>query len=143
MQMHPVLAGAVRAMSRLHTQLFRLLGGRGFMNNNTLILTTRGRKTGRQVAIPLLHVADGNRLYVVASFGGNDRPPNWYLNLAADPEVRVEVGGRAGRYRARAVSEAEKAAVWPRLLAIYPAYASYQQRTRRVIPVVELAPIQS
>jgi deazaflavin-dependent oxidoreductase (nitroreductase family) len=139
--MHPMLAGTVRQMSRLHAQLFRLLGGRGFLNNNTLILTTRGRKTGREVAIPLLYVADGNRLYVVASFGGNDRPPHWYSNLVANPEVQVEIAGKNGRYRARTVNEAEKAAVWPRLLAMYPAYSSYQQRTTRVIPVVELSPV--
>jgi deazaflavin-dependent oxidoreductase (nitroreductase family) len=140
MQMHPVLKGTVRQMSRLHSHLYRLLGGRGFLNNNTLLLTTRGRKTGREVSIPLLYVAEGERLFIVASFGGNDRPPHWYLNLVANPDVGVEVSSHAGRYRARTVSEAEKSTVWPALLKMYPSYASYQQRTTRTIPVVELTP---
>ncbi|MGH7858529.1 MAG: nitroreductase/quinone reductase family protein, partial [Candidatus Binatia bacterium] len=109
---------------------------------NTLILTTRGRKSGREIATPLFHVAEGERLYVVASFGGNDEPPGWYKNLLANAEATVEVGARRGRYRARTLDAQEAQAVWPKLLAMWPSYASYQKRTKRWIPVVELAPIR-
>lgn len=131
----------VRAVSGLHTRLYRLVGGRGLLGRNTVILTTRGRRTGRPVSIPLFHVADGDRVYVVASFGGNDVAPGWYRNLLAHSEVEVERNGVAGRYRARSLSPEEAKPVWPALLAMYPPYESYQKRTTRVIPVVELTPI--
>jgi deazaflavin-dependent oxidoreductase (nitroreductase family) len=124
----------------VHAHLYTLLRGRGFLNRSTLVLTTTGRKSGRETAIPLLYVREADRLYIVASFGGSDRPPHWYLNLRAHPDVQAEVEGKSGRYRARTLSEDEAAPIWPRLLAMYPAYASYQKRTERRIPVVELAP---
>jgi len=102
---------------------------------------TRGRKTGRETAAPLLYVADGERLYVVASFGGSDTPPCWYRNLVVNPEVKAEVGGTTRSYRARTLGADEAKPVWPKLLAIWPAYESYQKRTTRVIPIVELAPV--
>ena len=120
----------------------RAVGGRGLLGRHTLLLTTRGRKTGRDTAIPLFYVEDGGRFYVVASFGGNDTPPGWYRNLLAHPEVTVELGGARRRYRARSLEPAEAAPVWPKLLAMYPPYADYQKRTTRVIPVVELSPIE-
>jgi deazaflavin-dependent oxidoreductase (nitroreductase family) len=140
MELNPWLASLVRGVSRLHTGLFRVLGGVGFMNRNTLILTTSGRKTGRESATPLLYVEDGGRLYIVGSFGGSDTPPGWYRNLVAHPEVTAEVAATRRRYQARTLSVEEAKPIWPKLLAIYPAYASYQKKTSRVIPVIELAP---
>jgi deazaflavin-dependent oxidoreductase (nitroreductase family) len=131
----------VRAVSALHTRLYRLFGGKGLIARNTVILTTRGRKTGRPTSIPLFHVVQGNRVYVVASFGGNDVAPGWYKNLVANPDVEVELNGVSGRYRARSLSPDEAKPVWPALLAMYPPYEAYQKRTTRVIPVVELKPI--
>jgi len=142
MTLNPVVANVLRRVTRFHATLYRLVGGKGLLAKNTLILTTRGRKTGRAVGIPLFYVEDGGRLYIVGSFGGNDVAPHWYLNLVKTPEVGVEVGGRSGRYRARTLPSEEAKPVWPKLLAMYPAYASYQQRTSRVIPVVELVPMQ-
>lgn len=141
MTWNPILAAVVRGFSRLHAAVYRLAGGAGLVGRNTLLLTTRGRKTGRELSIPLLYVAEGERLYVVASFGGSDRPPHWYLNLKAHPEVGAQVGGAMRRYRARSLTTEQAAAVWPKLLAMYPTYADYQTRTSRVIPVVELAPV--
>jgi len=135
--------GLIRTMSGLHTRLYRLAGGKGFLARNTVILTTRGRKSGRPVSIPLYHVLQNDRVYVVASFGGNDTAPGWYENLLAHPEVEVERNGVAGRYRARSLSPEEAKSVWPALLAMYPPYAAYQKRTSRVIPVVELTPISA
>lgn len=141
MKVNPVLQSAVRGISRFHTSLYRMFSGKGLLGKNTLILTTRGRKTGRAVSIPLFHVSEGERLYVVGSFGGNDTPPHWYLNLTANPEVTVEVGSVSGRYRARSLPPQEAAPIWPKLLAMYPTYDSYKKRTSRVIPVVELTPV--
>jgi deazaflavin-dependent oxidoreductase (nitroreductase family) len=141
MQMHPLQQRAVRAFSWLHTGVYRLLGGRGVVAKNTLILTTRGRKTGRESSTPLLYVRESTKLYIVASFGGSDTPPRWFLNLQANPEVGVEVGQIAGRYRARPLPADEAKPIWPKLLAMYPAYQTYQTKTARQIPVVELSPL--
>lgn len=141
MQMPAWQKTLVYALSRVHTALMRLVGGKGLLARNCLLLTTRGRKSGRDITTPLLYVADGSNLYVVGSYGGNDAPPHWYRNLSVRPEVTVDVEGRTGRYRARTVTPEEKARVWPKLLGIYPAYESYQNKTSRVIPVVELTPL--
>ena len=140
MEHNPWLATLVRAMSQAHAGLYRLLGGSGFFNRNTLVLITRGRKTGRETPAPLLYVADGDRLYIVASFGGSDTPPGWYRNLVVNPDVKAEVGGTTRPYRARTLGADEAKPIWPKLLAIWPAYESYQKKTTRVIPIVELAP---
>jgi len=139
MKMHPLLEGVVRGFSRLHTQLFRALGmtGPGAFKQ-TLILTTRGRKTGREIPTPLLYVEENGNLYIVASFGGNDKPPGWYRNLLVNPDVKVELGKETRSYRARSLPTEEAGKVWPKLLALYPPYSSYQKKTTRVIPVVEL-----
>ncbi len=141
MAISPIFRSVIRGFSRLHVDLYRALGGRGPGNRNTLLLVTNGRKTGREVTTPLLYVEDKEKLYVVASFGGSDTPPRWYLNLTANPEVAVEVRGRTGRYRARSLTVEEAAPVWPKLLELFPPYAGYQKKTRRLIPIVELAPV--
>lgn len=142
MKMHPLAKGLVRSVGNLHTLLFRWTGfsGPGVLRQ-TLILNTRGRKTGREISTPLLHVEKHEKLYIVASFGGNDTHPGWYRNLVANPEVRVERSQGSRRYHARTLSPEEAGKVWPQLLALYPTYADYQKRTTRVIPVVELTPI--
>ena len=81
------------------------------------------------------------RLYIAASFAGSGQPPNWYRNLLAHPNVAVETRRSRGRYSARIADAAEAAALWPRLDAIYPTFAKYRTRTRRVIHIVELTPI--
>ena len=123
MEWNPWMATAVRAMSRAHSALYRMLGGAGFMNRNTLLLTTRGRKTGREVSIPLLYVEDGGRLYIVGSFGGSDTPPGWYRNLVVHPDVTAEVSAARGRYRARTLTSDEAKPIWPKASAV-PKFAA-------------------
>ena len=140
MKIDPRTERFVRFLSAAHVALYRLCGGVFPFNRNTLILTTRGRKTGRRIAKPLLYVEHDGRLYLVASYGGSDSPPAWHLNLVANPEASVELGWSRKACRARTLSTEEALAVWPKLLAIYPAYADYQKKTSRIIPIVELAP---
>ncbi len=106
-----------------------------------VILTTRGRKTGKLRKTPLMRVRDGDRYAVVASMGGAPQHPVWYLNLEADPEVMLQDGEQVGDYRARTASAEEKAEWWPRAAAVWPDYDEYQKATERDIPVVILDPL--
>ncbi len=140
MKINPIQAGLIQFLSQFHVAAYRLSGGWGPLNRNTLILTTRGRKSGREISKPLLYFEDQGRIYLVASYGGSDSPPAWYLNLVKNPAVKAEVGRSVRNCRARTLSAQEAKPIWPRLLAIYPAYAGYQKKTTRQIPIVELAP---
>ena len=133
----------IRAGSRFHKFLFRTLGLGRFrlVGQDSLLLTTRGRRTGRETSTPLFYAEDRGRLYVAGSFAGSGQAPNWYRNLLAHPEVAVETRHSRGRYIARVVDEAQAAALWPKLDAIYPTFATYRRRTSRVIHIVELSPV--
>lgn len=115
--------------------------GRRLVDNDMLLLTTRGRSTGREHTVPLLYLSDGDRLVVIASYGGRDHHPEWYLNLVAEPSVAVQIDGEHRSYRARTTSEGERDSWWPRVVAAYSDYAVYQSRTDRQIPVVVLEPV--
>ena|SRR6185369_10201769 len=134
----------LKLMSRLNTWAYRATGGRlgGKFRGGApvMLVTTTGRKSGRRLTVPLLFLRDGDRVVTVASKGGMDHHPLWYLNMLANPAVDVQIGEHTQPLRAHTASEAEKAELWPKLVAMYPDYASYQQRTTRDIPVVILAP---
>ncbi|WP_030255939.1 nitroreductase family deazaflavin-dependent oxidoreductase [Streptomyces violens] len=112
--------------------------GHEWQGTTTLILTTTGRKSGEQRSTPLIYQRFGDDLLVVASKGGSDVPPLWYLNLQADPEVRVQVKGDRFTARARTATPEEKPAMWETMAATWPQYDEYQQKTDRDIPVVVL-----
>jgi deazaflavin-dependent oxidoreductase (nitroreductase family) len=139
MQWNPITAAVVRAVTRFHAAVYQLTGGAGAIGRNTLVLTTKGRKTGQEISIPLYYVEDTGKLYIVGSFGGSDIAPGWYKNLSVNPEVKTRIGAETRSWRARTLSPDEKARVWPKLLAMYSSYADYEKRTTRVIPVVELS----
>ena len=108
----------------------------------TLLLTTRGRKSGKDLTLPLIYGTDGDAHVVVASRGGDDRHPGWYLNLVDEPVVGVRVGTETFTARARTASAEEKARLWPKMAEIWPAYDDYQAKTERDIPVVILERIR-
>ena len=134
----------VKIMSVLNVLAYRLTGGRlggTFLRGAPVCLVTViGRKTGEPRTIPLLYLEDGKDVVIVASKGGMSKHPLWYLNLQANPCCEVEIGRERRPMRARRVSAEEKAALWPRLVAMYPDYDGYQARTTRDIPVVRLSP---
>jgi deazaflavin-dependent oxidoreductase (nitroreductase family) len=105
---------------------------------DTLLLTTRGRKTGMLRRTALIYGRDGDRYLVVASSGGAKSHPSWYLNLSADPEVRVQVGDDSFSARAHTATANEKPSLWRAMTSIWPEYDRYQAKTERVIPVVVL-----
>ncbi|HEY8596911.1 MAG TPA: nitroreductase family deazaflavin-dependent oxidoreductase [Thermomicrobiales bacterium] len=132
----------LRLFSVAHTALYRLTGGRfvGRLTPTapTLLLTTVGRKSGKARTVPLIYLADGAAFVVVGSMGGSATHPQWWLNLRAQPEARVIVGGRIWRVRAEEARGAERERLWVRLVQIFPSFASYQRATSRAIPVVIL-----
>jgi deazaflavin-dependent oxidoreductase (nitroreductase family) len=102
------------------------------------LLATTGRRTGEEREWPVIYLRDGDRIVVVASNGGRDHNPAWYLNLQADPRCVVQRGGDRVSMTARDADPVERAELWPRLTAMYSGYDDYAAKTSRVLPVVLL-----
>ena len=107
----------------------------------TLLLTTKGRRSGEPFTTPLIYGNEGNNFVVIASKGGAPAHPGWYLNLEAQPEVEVQVKARRFKARARNATGAERGPLWNKLVAAFAPYADYQKKTEREIPVVVLEPV--
>lgn len=103
-----------------------------------LLLDYVGRRTGAVRRTVLVYGRDGDDYLIVASKGGSDDHPLWYLNLVDQPDVSVRIGTERFPARAETLSPEEKARVWPHLVEVFPPYAEYQNRTGRDIPVVRL-----
>lgn len=128
-------------MGRVHTALYRatrgLVGAR-VDGLDVLLLSTRGRRTGRVRTTPLPWFRSGDDMVLIASFGGGPRNPAWISNLRADPKARIQVRGRMGEVETRIAEGDEREALWNAITALQPRYLEYQQRTERRIPVVVL-----
>jgi deazaflavin-dependent oxidoreductase (nitroreductase family) len=134
----------IKAGTSIHKFTFQVSGGR-LLNRGSgmpmLMLTTRGRKSGQPRTTMLTSpLRDGDRIMLVASNGGNDRHPDWLLNLREDPQVEVTMHGKSRRMTAHVADPAEKAELWPRIVADHANYGGYQTKTDRDIPVVVLEP---
>jgi F420H(2)-dependent quinone reductase len=136
-----ISAALQNAVTRIHTVLYRrsngVIGGR-IANSPVLLLTTTGRRSGRQRTVPLLYLMDGRNVVLVASNGGAVTHPTWWLNLQTTCEAWIQIKGIRRRVKAEQASAAEKQRLWPRLTAMYPGYQRYQDITNRDIPVVIL-----
>ncbi|MGI5164041.1 nitroreductase family deazaflavin-dependent oxidoreductase [Spirillospora sp. CA-253888] len=104
----------------------------------TLLLTTRGRRSGTLRRTALIYGRDGDRFLLVASNGGAPRHPAWYLNLSEHPEVALQVGADRFRARARDATAEERPEMWRTMAGIFPQYDSYQAKAEREIPLVVL-----
>ena len=132
-----------RAVTTLHTQVYKRTGGKvGAKAGKTqmMLLTTTGRTSGQPRTTPLNCIADGDRYLAVASFGGDDRDPQWFKNLMANPAATIQVGADTIPVRATVATPEEKTVLWPKVVAAYKGYEGYQRRTERQIPVVILTP---
>lgn len=133
--------GFARIATALHTQVYKLTGGKvgGKAGKTTMgLLTTTGRKSGRPRTTPLNIMADGDRWLLVASYGGDDRDPQWFKNLLSNPEATIQLGAETIRVRATVATDEEKKSLWPKVVDIYKGYEGYQRKTSRDIPVVIL-----
>ncbi len=133
----------MKTVGAAHSGLYRASGGRlggEIKGMPVLLLITKGRKSGKSRTAPLLFIRDGERLVVVASNGGSDYVPGWWLNLRSEREAEIELGRARSRVRAREASPAERARLWPEFTSRFSGYATYAARTAREIPVVILEP---
>jgi deazaflavin-dependent oxidoreductase (nitroreductase family) len=133
-----------RIVTGFHETVLRLTNGRlanrGF-GMPVLILTTTGRKTGkRRTTVLTSPVQEGETIVLVASYGGDDRHPAWFLNLRDNPHVEITMDGKTRPMRARVATPEEKAKLWPRVVGAYRGYDQYQRRTKRDIPLVICEP---
>jgi F420H(2)-dependent quinone reductase len=130
-------------VTQTHNWIFRKSRGRflGTFDGAPLcVLRTRGAKSGKLRESPVIYLADGDRMVMVGSIGGNPKNPFWYHNLKANPDCEVDVAGGRRSMRAREASEAEADQLWPRLLEMWPAWNDYMKRTDRRFPVMILEP---
>ena len=134
----------MKGMNAVHKTVLKLSGGRVFNSFGTMPvveLHTVGRTSGKRRSTMLTAPIHDDGTYVlVASKGGDDRDPDWYRNLVANPDIELTVDGTTLEMTARVVSDEEKAEMWPRIVEAYKGYAGYQKKTDRNIPVVICEP---
>jgi deazaflavin-dependent oxidoreductase (nitroreductase family) len=131
-----------RIVNVLHRNILQLSGGRignsGF-GMPVVMLHHTGRKSGqRRTTVLTTPVHDENRVVLVASWGGDDRHPQWFLNVRENPDVELTLKGETRKMKAHVASPEEKAELWPQVTGKYKGYAQYQTRTERDIPLVIL-----
>ena len=142
--MRPLLVRlATHYLGALHRVLYRLSGGRigsHIWGLPIVLLTTTGRVSGRQRTVPLCSLRKGESFVVIASYGGLDRAPAWWLNLQREPRATVRIGSATRNVVAREAEGDERAQLWAEVTRIAPGYLGYERRTERRIPVVVLEP---
>jgi deazaflavin-dependent oxidoreductase (nitroreductase family) len=141
MKHNRLFTALVRLGVRLHVALFRLTGGR-LLGRNTILLTTRGARTGRLHTVALVSLRVGGDHVVVGSWGGSDTDPHWFRNLRANPRVILETG--PDRIAAVATEITERATydeLWQRLVLLNGVYRTYRERTTRHLPIVRISPL--
>jgi deazaflavin-dependent oxidoreductase (nitroreductase family) len=135
----------LRAALAAHVRLYQETDGRegavvveNGREQEALLLTTTGRRSGEPRTTAVYYGRDGDRLLIVASLAGYDHPPQWYLNLTADPRVKLQVARERFEATARTASAEERPRLWRIMAEVYPTYDAYQAATEREIPVVIL-----
>jgi deazaflavin-dependent oxidoreductase (nitroreductase family) len=140
----PVVDAGFKLLNITHKGVLRMTGGRWpnvLRGMPGVELQTVGRKSGEpRTTMLTTPIHDENRVVLIASKGGDPRDPQWYLNLAANPDVEVTINGQTRSMRARTASPGEKASMWPDIVAVYKNYDSYQKKAGREIPVVICEP---
>ena len=141
----PMNKTLMKVIGIAHTSLYKMSGGkltRNMRGSEVVLLTTTGRKSGKQRTTPLFGLADGENWTVIASQGGHHEHPHWYLNLRDNPDVTLQVGSESMRMRAETAEGAERERLWASMAEMYDGYDEYQKLTSRVIPVVVLKPAE-
>jgi deazaflavin-dependent oxidoreductase (nitroreductase family) len=113
------------------------VGGQ-FEGAPVLLLHTTGRRSGAERVNPLMYLEFEGRRFIFASAAGADHHPDWYLNLVAEPKITAEIGAELVELEARSLEEAERRRIYDEQASRYPGFREYEEKTSRVIPVVEL-----
>jgi deazaflavin-dependent oxidoreductase (nitroreductase family) len=133
----------LKVMGGIHSALYRATGGKAggtMLKVPILLLTTRGRKSGKERTTPLMFTRDADNLVLIASVGGAPKNPAWYWNLQGQ-DADVQIGSEHRRVHARDAVGEERERLWAEMVSLYPGYAEYQKKTTRQIPVVVLEPV--
>ena len=136
----------LKAITKANVLIYRLSGGRlwNTMEGSPICLVTMtGRKSGRIMARPVMYTPNGDTVLIVPSLGGAPQHPLWYHNIMAHPDIAITVGSTSRKMRARQASAAEKAELWPLVVASYPSFQSYQDSTTRDIPLLICEPAKA
>ena len=137
------MSGAVRDWNAQVIAEFRgnhgKVGGQ-FEGAPLLLIDHTGARTGKLRTNPVMYLKDGNRFLVFASKGGAPTNPDWYHNLKAHPEVRIEIGNETVDVRAEIITGPERDKLYARQASLYPQFAQYQRQTKRIIPVIAFNP---
>jgi F420H(2)-dependent quinone reductase len=134
----------VRASGKTQARIYRLTGGRlggRFGRGPVLVLTTLGRRSGEPRRTTVLYARDGDRIVVIGSNTGSERPPAWALNLLATPEAEVQIGRQQRHVRASEVMGADRSRLWKVMAEKYAGFDIYATRTQREFKVFALAPL--
>lgn len=136
-------AAALRGLGRLNTPVYRLTRGR-LMNKvgraPVMLLTSTGRRSGKQRTAPVVYGLDGERLVVISSNGGNHNAPGWAYNLRANGDAEVQIGGERRRVRAHVAEGQERAELWRKMNEEYAGFDDYDANVTRDIAVFVLEP---
>lgn len=131
-----------RGFGRLHTKLYKRLGGRFVgsvgLGRKVLLLTTTGCKSGLDRTTPLVYMPHGDEVIVYPSNGGKEAAPAWWLNLQANAAATIQIGKSTRDVRARAATDSEYAAIWPKAEEYNPHWRGYARSVFRSIPLVIL-----
>ena len=143
---YAMIKRAVRLLTRLQTPIYRLSQGRvwgGLGGSDVCRVTMTGAKSGKRRTRPVMYVPSGEDVLVIGSLGGAPKSPVWVKNLLANPDVEIQHKGEKRKLRARLAGAEEKARLWPTAVKHYPAYADYQARTDRDIPMFVCEPVSN
>jgi deazaflavin-dependent oxidoreductase (nitroreductase family) len=128
----------------MHVTAYRWTGGRAQVSKYpTMLLTTKGRKTGKWRTVPVVYVKDGDDYIIAAAYSGSDKNPTWWLNLQHNKEALVEERSSKVPVRAELAPAEMRERYWNALVAMYPYFTGYQSRTQRQIPIVVLKPVRN
>ncbi len=125
--------------------LYNVSGGRigGKMGKvPVLLLTTTGRKSGKQRTLPLIYIMDDSAYVITASAGGADKHPGWFFNIRSNPQATIQVKDAHIKVKAEVAGQEKKSELWARLVEVAPNFAGYEKRTSREIPMVILHPVE-
>ncbi len=133
---NPLMRRLIVAGAGAHTFLYRHGMGRKMGSVVTILVTVKGRTSGKPITVPLGTLREGSDYVVIASIGGADHDPQWWLNMLANPDVTVQDGDRVVKGHVEWVADpGQRAELWNKVTAAMPNYAGYEKKTSRVIPL--------